>query len=72
MAPYTLIVIGIALHFLNQQPGVHFGLRGVPWLDVPSAFVILGGLAIVAQYELRRRKAASTQPPPDEGGAGRA
>lgn len=59
MAPITLILIGIILYILNTRADVHFGLRGLPWLDAPSLFVLAGGILFVAQKELlryRRRK----------------
>lgn len=56
MAPFTLMLIGIILYILNQRADVHFGLRGLPWLDAPSLFVLTGGILFVGQKELARHR----------------
>lgn len=61
MAPLTLIVLGIVLYVLNLRPDTHFGLRGLPWVDVPSLFVILGGLLFVIKDVVKRRAEKSAQ-----------
>lgn len=55
MAPLTLIVLGIILYLVNLRPDTHFGLRGLPWVDVPSLFVLLGGLLYVVKDVMKRR-----------------
>lgn len=58
MAPFTLIVMGIILYIVNQRSEMQLGIRGLPWLDAPTLFVVLGGILFVVQTELKRRARA--------------
>jgi len=66
IVPVCLILMGFLIYFVNKDPSVHIGLRGLPWLDVPTAFVCLGVLFILVKLFFRRRVAVVDPPDCDE------
>lgn len=55
MAPFALIALGIVIYVLNRDPNIHIAFRGLPWLDVPTFFVVTGVVFFFIRREFRRR-----------------
>ncbi len=61
MAPIFLIALGVLIYFLNRNPDTHIALRGLPWLNVPAFFVVIGVVSLVLRIWIRRRARARAE-----------
>jgi hypothetical protein len=56
MAPFALILVGIGIYYLNHFEGYHIGIRGAPWLDAPTFFIVAGAMAGFIRIRMYRRQ----------------